>query len=918
MPENPCVITDELLEAFLQCKYKARLRALGRTGQPADFEKHRTSQAQAHRAQVQAKLFPLPKAAPGPESPPALLDAETLKQGQARLQDVRVQSANLAASIDAVELIDVPSALGCFSYRAIQYVREPNPPVSAKLLLAYRSILLGEVQGMVPSSGVMICGPDLEPRQVKLDALEGKVRVLLKELAAQIEGMREAPLVLNSHCAICEFRSGCREEALKIDHLSLLSGISRKEIASFNQKGIFTVNQLSYTFRYRKPAKRAKHPTKPHQHALQALALRMQKVHLHGDFAPPTAPVSVYFDIEGLPEQEFYYLIGALVVQDGKETHHAFWADSPAEQQSIFLQFSRLVAGLAPCKLFHFGRYDSDAIKAMQSGLDEDSGRQMGTALGEATNVLTVIHSHVYFPVYRNSLKEIAGYLGFRWTESEVSGIQSIIFRDTWDASHDPALKERLVRYNREDCQALKTVCDFVSLAASARGKPEAPGAAGPSVVSTDDVARRRSRFVAYGRATFALKDLERVSNCAYFDYQRERVFVRTDKKVAKLVKRAKKKPPAHKPNQVIELTCEKCVLCGSAAIKAGRKVWQRRLTDLRFSASGVKRWVTLYRAGRYACAECGRSFFPEGWPKHKGYFGDQLAAWYVYQNFVCRQTMYQLVESAEELLSIRVPARKAYLFKRRVISRYDSLHEELKQHILKSPVLSIDEGDVTLTKTKGYVWVFTTHDAVWYLYKDTRSGEFLKELLAGYSGVLVSDFYNAYDGINCPQQKCLLHLLRDVNDDLKKNPYDEEFKSIASQFGVVLRRIIDTIDKYGLKRWHLHKHKREAEAFLSGVDARTVSSELALTYQKRLKKVGSKLFTFLDYDGVPWNNNGAEHAVKSFMKFKRTSDGLFSERSLTEALVMLSILETCKLNGVKRLRFLLSEKKDLASILGA
>jgi predicted RecB family nuclease len=62
------------------------------------------------------------------------------------------------------------------------------------------------------------------------------------------------------------------------------------------------------------------------------------------DFALPTAPVSVYFDIEGLPEQEFYYLIGALVVQDGKETHHAFWADSPAEQQSIFLQFSRLVA----------------------------------------------------------------------------------------------------------------------------------------------------------------------------------------------------------------------------------------------------------------------------------------------------------------------------------------------------------------------------------------------------------------------------------------------------------------------------------------------------------------------------------------------------------------------------------------------
>src|SRR3954469_9161090 len=79
MQENSRVITDELLEAFLQCKYKARLRALGRTGQPADFEKNRTSQAPSHRAQGQAKLFPPPRAAPGPEAPPALLDAATLR-----------------------------------------------------------------------------------------------------------------------------------------------------------------------------------------------------------------------------------------------------------------------------------------------------------------------------------------------------------------------------------------------------------------------------------------------------------------------------------------------------------------------------------------------------------------------------------------------------------------------------------------------------------------------------------------------------------------------------------------------------------------------------------------------------------------------------------------------------------------------
>ena len=106
--------------------------------------------------------------------------------------------------------------------------------------------------------------------------------------------------------------------------------------------------------------------------------------------------------------------------------------------------------------------------------------------------------------------------------------------------------------------------------------------------------------------------------------------------------------------------------------------------------------------------------------------------------------------------------------------------------------------ADVAIRKSKGYVWVFATMDAVLYLYKDTRSGDFLSEFLNGFSGVLVSDFYSAYDGIGCPQQECLLHLLRDFNNDLQNNPYDAEFKSIAQEFGRVLRAIVETIDRYG------------------------------------------------------------------------------------------------------------------------
>jgi hypothetical protein len=87
--------------------------------------------------------------------------------------------------------------------------------------------------------------------------------------------------------------------------------------------------------------------------------------------------------------------------------------------------------------------------------------------------------------------------------------------------------------------------------------------------------------------------------------------------------------------------------------------------------------------------------------------------------------------------------------------------------------------------------------------------------------------------------------------------------------------------------------------------------------YQKRIKKSGARMFTFLEHDDVPWNNNNAEHAIKYLAKYKRVCEGMFSERSLKESLVLLSIFQTCHFNGVNVVSFLLSGKSDLSSILG-
>jgi hypothetical protein len=179
-----------------------------------------------------------------------------------------------------------------------------------------------------------------------------------------------------------------------------------------------------------------------------------------------------------------------------------------------------------------------------------------------------------------------------------------------------------------------------------------------------------------------------------------------------------------------------------------------------------------------------------------------------------------------------------------------------------------------------------------------------------------VSDFFSAYESVPCPQQKCLLHFLRDINDDLKLNPFDTEFKSFAQDFAGLLRRAVDTADRHGLAKQAFAPLVPDVRRFEERVSTGTFTSEVMLGYQKRVKKAAGRLFTFLEHDNVPWNNNNAEHAMKVFAKFGRLADGMFSERSLAESLLLLSICQTCHFNGVNPLRFLLSGKGDLASIL--
>jgi hypothetical protein len=197
-------------------------------------------------------------------------------------------------------------------------------------------------------------------------------------------------------------------------------------------------------------------------------------------------------------------------------------------------------------------------------------------------------------------------------------------------------------------------------------------------------------------------------------------------------------------------------------------------------------------------------------------------------------------------------------------------------------------------------------------VYKNSREGAFLQDFLHDFTGVLVTDYYTAYDFLACKQQKCLIHLIRDLNHDLFLNQLDEYLKELGKLFTALLQKIIHTIDTYGLKKRHLQKHKKDVDNFFRYLSEKKFFSAVAESYKKRFEKNKEKLFTFLDYNGVPWNNNNAEHAFKHFATYRKVSNGIFTQYGIEQYLILLSIYQTCQYKDINFLQFLLSKKKNL------
>ncbi len=225
--------------------------------------------------------------------------------------------------------------------------------------------------------------------------------------------------------------------------------------------------------------------------------------------------------------------------------------------------------------------------------------------------------------------------------------------------------------------------------------------------------------------------------------------------------------------------------------------------------------------------------------------------------------------------------------------------YDRLKLVLRAAGVVHADETGWRIEGKNGYLWTLTNETHTLFHVDRSRSGKVIAELLGeAFGGTLVSDFYAVYDQFDCPQQKCLTHLLRELRDSVAKQPAFEKhpfFKSCKRLVREMLRlkRRQSTMAAPAYAR-----QVKSIETRLVNLSQKIWDDDEAQRLAKRLRKYNDRLTTCLHDPNVDGTNNAAERALRPAVVMRKITGGSRSESGAQAWAVLASVMRTAEQQG--------------------
>jgi transposase len=247
---------------------------------------------------------------------------------------------------------------------------------------------------------------------------------------------------------------------------------------------------------------------------------------------------------------------------------------------------------------------------------------------------------------------------------------------------------------------------------------------------------------------------------------------------------------------------------------------------------------------------------------------------------------------------------------------RLTPLADALKEVILSHSVIHADETPVSLLapgrgKTKrAYVWVYRTTNfvaqrAVLFDFTASRAGEHPRRVLQGFGGTLVTDDYSGYFGLQAQgvtAALCWAHARRKLFEAHKFNG-----SRIAGQAVALIAKLYEVerdardLEPEARRLLRQQRSRPVVDALHAWLTAQRQTLAKADVTAKAIDYALSNwraLTRYLDDGNVPIDNNAAENAVRPLCIGRKNWLFVGSQQAGERAAVVMSLIESAKLNG--------------------
>jgi transposase len=225
----------------------------------------------------------------------------------------------------------------------------------------------------------------------------------------------------------------------------------------------------------------------------------------------------------------------------------------------------------------------------------------------------------------------------------------------------------------------------------------------------------------------------------------------------------------------------------------------------------------------------------------------------------------------------------------------------EIQAQALRSAVLHADETGWRVNGTTYWLWCFASKDVTHYMIDRRRGSAALKKFFKDeFAGVLVTDFWGAYNAVVCARkQKCLPHLLRDLKRTQHYHKPDGDWPAFSKQ----LKRLIRDSIRLSKRRKEMSarsfaSRRQRLDVRLRELLAQPWEQRHARRLVKRLRRHASELFTFLDHAAVPFDNNHGERQIRPAVIARKNSYANGSEDGAETQAILMSVFRTLKQRG--------------------